>query len=185
MSSKGSEYNGLYAVGPRNQGFCGLRDIPSTLEQSLINRNFPAIRAELSQFKNLPRQLQGIADRLHIKDIFSLRVARQYWLKEHNRIVIQDSNGNLDNVNVCSIRPATVVQVKNSKADVNILTYTRQNNSIRLTNQTKTVKFNPQLVPDLRPGQIVVCHWNVIVKPITPKEQSTIIKSTRRALSLF
>jgi hypothetical protein len=182
MSNEGLKFNALMGLPPRQRGFCGLGNIPSTLEKSILTQDFPAAEAELRQFQNLPTHLQTIAQEIGDSDIFSLPVAQQYWLKEHNLTVLQSSAGNLMAANTCVVRPGIIVYLLNNEADVNLYTLVPDEPSPRFTPQTKRVKYNSHLLPNLFVGQLVACHWGEITIPIYKKQRELLLRTTQQAL---
>jgi len=104
---------------------------------------------------------------------------------------------NIQTINNCMIRWGKVEKItschsretKNDKktkfkcASVNLSSLQKIHESYHLTKLQETVPFNPELVPELKSGDTVAVHWNMIIKILTKEEEKNLIYWTKEVLS--
>lgn len=82
---------------------------------------------------------------------------------------------NLKSINNCMIRWGKVQKLFQKKAIVNLNSLkTSKKNSYTLTKVKTSIPFNPKFTPDLKVGDTVAVHWNLIVKILTQKEEKNL-----------
>lgn len=184
MSLRGLKENALFGWPPREIGLCGLGDTPSILQRFLTTGNPAGVQDELSQFKNLPNQLQTIATELNVKDKFSLRVAQRYWLGKHNfQVLNSPGSDNLTAVNLCMIRSGKIIEINPDNVLVETFILQPHDKTLEIANIIQRINFSQKITGTPKVSQIVAFHWNKIVRPITITEEQVIIDQTKQAIN--
>ena len=92
---------------------------------------------------------------------------------------------NIDTINSCMIRWGKVQSVSQNNAIVKLNSLIAKNkNSYKLNLKTETIPFDNQLVCDLKKGDTVAVHWNMVVKILSDIEIRNLEYWTKEVVKL-
>ncbi len=82
---------------------------------------------------------------------------------------------NLNSINNCMIRWGKVQKLSKKEAIVNLNSLKAKGDKAYFLTKIRTsIPFNPKFTPDLKVGDLVAVHWNLIVKILTKKEEKNL-----------
>lgn len=90
---------------------------------------------------------------------------------------------NIQSINNCMIRWGKVIKVNDTSVDTALHSLEREKPPYGLTIQAATIPFASDLVPDIKPDDVVAVHWNMVIKKLTDQEQEKIAKWTKIVLA--
>lgn len=89
---------------------------------------------------------------------------------------------NLQSINNCMIRWGKVMKLTGRKAVINLRSLEQENETHRLIVNKETIPLNKKLVPELKAGDIVAVHWNIVVKILSKQEEKNLLFWTKEVL---
>ena len=93
---------------------------------------------------------------------------------------------NLDSINYCMIRWGKIVKLFKKEAVISLNSLKKKGkNGYRLTKIQTSVPFNSKFTPDLKVGDTVAVHWNLIVKILTSSEEKNLQFWSAKVCQLF
>jgi hydrogenase maturation factor len=93
---------------------------------------------------------------------------------------------NLESINNCMIRWGKVIKLSKKEAIVNLNSLKKNANSGYALTQIKAqIPFDLKFTPDLKVGDMVVVHWNLIVKILTLDEEKNLEFWSAKVYQLF
>jgi len=138
--------------------FCGVnKDKIIELETRLITDEAPS-RQELEEL--FPVAISRIKKMKHNKDYWNIKSLKDYWLREHNKIV---------NIPACSVYLAEVIKAYPSRNGI-------QQARIKIGKK----EFNSKSYELVSQGDSVSCHFNQIVERLSSKEIREYFRYQRR-----
>jgi hypothetical protein len=93
---------------------------------------------------------------------------------------------NLNSINNCMIRWGKVQKISGNNAFVNLNSLKRKGkNSYALAKVQASIPFNLKFTPNLKVGDTVAVHWNLIVKILNKIEENNLKSWSERVCQLF
>lgn len=92
---------------------------------------------------------------------------------------------NIESVNNCMVRWGKIKsKLKNQKSKIKIElnSLEKRENKYKLIKKEETVRWDAELVPDLKVGQTVAVHWGWVAKKLTSEEQEKLLFWTQKVL---
>jgi hypothetical protein len=92
---------------------------------------------------------------------------------------------NLQSINNCMIRWGEVVKLEKNKAIINLHSLELKDKRYKLIVNKEAISFNNELVLGIKLGDIVVAHWNMVIKILNKQEEKKLKYWTKQCLVLF
>jgi len=92
---------------------------------------------------------------------------------------------NIDTINNCMIRWGKVKKIKTKTIEVGLNSLKIVSNKYKLTTLSQEVKYSPEIVPNLKKDDIVVCHWDMVVKKLNSEELRKLEFWTKKVIDSF
>jgi len=93
---------------------------------------------------------------------------------------------NLDSINNCMIRWGKVIKLSKKEAVVNLNSLKKKGKSgYALTQSKAQIPFNLKFTPDLKAGDTVAVHWNLVIKILTSSEEKNLKHWSAKVCQLF
>jgi hypothetical protein len=93
---------------------------------------------------------------------------------------------NLDSINNCMIRWGRVQKILKNKVIVGLNSLKKKGKkSYALTKMKSSIPFNFKFTPDLKVGDTVAVHWNLVVKILTENEEKNLEFWSPKVCQLF
>lgn len=88
---------------------------------------------------------------------------------------------NLDSINNCMIRWGRVEKIEKNKAWIE-LNSLKKKDGYKLVKNRQKIPFDSYITPDLKVGNSVAVHWNMVVKKLTKDEEKKLFFWTKKTL---
>jgi hypothetical protein len=93
---------------------------------------------------------------------------------------------NLNSINNCMIRWGKVETISKKKAVINLNSLKKRGKDIyALTKIQESILFDSKFTPDLKVGDAVAVHWNLVVKILTKNEEKNLEFWSAKVCQLF
>jgi hypothetical protein len=93
---------------------------------------------------------------------------------------------NLNSINNCMIRWGRVQKISRNKAVVDLNSLKKKGkNAYALTKVQASIPFNLKFTPNLKMGDAVAAHWNLIVKILSKREENNLEFWSKKVCQLF
>lgn len=91
---------------------------------------------------------------------------------------------NINTINDCMIRWGKVNALSKNKAYINLTSLSLSKNSYKLKTIKTAVIFDSKLIPDLKLGDTVAVHWQMVIKKLNEEEKNNLEFWTKEVLKL-
>ena len=89
---------------------------------------------------------------------------------------------NLNSINNCMIRWGEVRSIAKNKTTINLNSLKKSSNKYSLSKIKTQIPFNPALAPNLKKGDTVAVHWQMVVKILEEEEINNLEYWTKKVL---
>lgn len=191
----------LYGIYPHQLGFCGPEKKSRLLLDYLRGKKVSEkeVREILKQFKGAFPYYKVIAKNNKIKDVFNQKVVKAYWIgnnllkktpKAHHSFhvfVVGSITGRIELkgklLDICRISWGEVIKKTKNKVIIKYQPIKKVKNKYLLTDFTeKNILWDKELVPDIKVGDTISCHWNHLIQVLNKQDVANLKKYTNLTL---
>jgi hypothetical protein len=191
----------LYGIYPHQLGFCGPEKESKLLLDYLRGKKVSQkeVREILKQFEGAYSYYKRIAKDNKIKDVFDQKVVKAYWIgnnllkkapQAHHSFhvfIVGSVTGRIELkgklLDICRISWGKVIKKGRNKVIIKYQPIKKVKGKYILADFTeKNILWDKELVPGIKIGDTVSCHWNHLIQVLNNQDVANLKKYTNLTL---